>query len=141
MAWVAFNEAYVLAGMPSELDGEYSAWLAANPGKASRLGEIMASVLADFRTGLSANPSVVMDAGEDTLPERCLQHALTIVIYHLALEMGLSINMSAQRSFLSASTYLRGLYTSDAVVNRDGLGETPSYSGEVDRAARVLAGV
>ena len=141
MSWVAINESYVLAGLPTEIGGLYNQWLVDNPGKADRLGEIIDSVVADFRTGLSANPSVTLDAAEDTLPDRCLQHALTVVTYHLALEMGVSINMSAQRGFLTAQTYLRDLYKSDAVVNRDGEAGVPTYSGETARAARALAGV
>jgi len=141
MGWIAFDEAYVLAGLPTEIGGLYEQWLVDNPEKADRLGEIVDSVVADFRTGLSANPSITLDAGENTLPERCVQHALMIVTYHLALEMGISINMSAQRSFLTAQTYLRDLYKSDAVVNRDGDSGFPSYSGETERPARALAGV
>ena len=139
MSWVTVNEAYVLAAMPSEIDDRYTAWLGQNPGKADRLGEITDSVLADFRTGLNANPSVSMDAGEDTLPERCLQHALTIIVYYLSLEMGLSINMSAQRAFINAEIYMRQLYTSEAVVDRDAVGQTPSYNADVARAERTLA--
>ena len=139
MSWVTVDEAYVLAAMPTEIESGYSSWVVANPGKAERLGEITGNVVADFRTGLSANPSVAMDSDEDTLPERCLQHALTIIVYHLSLEMGVSINMSAQTAFINAETYLRNLYTSEAVVDRDAVGDTPSYNPNMQRAARTLA--
>jgi hypothetical protein len=141
MGWIAFDGAYVLAGLPTEIAALYDQWIIDNPEKADRLGEIVDSVVADFRTGLSANPSVTLDAGENTLPERCVQHALTIVTYHLALEVGLSINMSAQRSFVAAQTYLRDLYKSDAVVNRDSESGVPSYSVDTERMARTLAGM
>ena len=139
MAWVALTEAFILAAMPSEIRPEYDAWLVANPAKSDRLGEIIDSVVADFRAGLSANPSVVLDDAADTVPERCVQHALTVVVYHLTLEMGISINMSAQTAFINAQTYLRRLYLSDAVVDRGAVGQTPSYETDVDRSARALA--
>ena len=139
MTWVALTEAFVLAAMPTEIRPEYDAWLVANPAKADRLGEIIDSVVADFRTGLGANPSMVMDAETDTVPERCVQHALTVIFYHLTLEMGISINMSAQTAFINAETYLRRLYLSDAVVDRDAVGQTPSYEADVERSARTLA--
>jgi len=138
MAWTAVNEAYVLGAMPSDLGAEYSGWLTRNPGKASRLSEIAASVVADFRAGLSANPSLAMEPGEDTVPERCLQHVSTIVFYHLAMEMGISINMSAQTAFIRAEAYLRSLYTSEAVIDRDTVGQTPSYNPVTERNERVL---
>jgi len=138
MSWITVNEAYVLAAMPSELESEYATWIVANPDKADRLTEIAGSVVADFRTGLGANPSVVMESGDDTLPERCVRHCLMIIFYHLSLEMGISINMSAQTAFINAEVYMRQLYTSDAVVDRDAVGQTPSYSPEVARDSRAL---
>jgi len=139
VTWVDLTEAFVLAAMPTEIRPAYDAWIVSNPAKADRLGEIVASVVADFRTGLAANPTMVMDDETDTLPERCVQHALTAVFYHLTLEMGLSVNMSAQTAFINAETYLRGLYTSDAVVDRASIGDSPSYNPDVERAARSLA--
>jgi hypothetical protein len=139
MSWFTVNEAYILSAMPSEIEGKYTTWLAENPDKAGRLGEIAGSVVADFRAGLSANPAVEMDSGEETLPERCLQHAVTVIVYHLSLEIGVSINMSAQTAFINAQTYMRNLYTSDAVVDRDAVGDTPTYNADVERAARTLA--
>ena len=138
MAWIEFDESYVLAAMPSEMEAPYGTWIT-DPGKTGRLAEIVGSVLADFRTGLSANPNVAIDSASGTLPERCLQHALTIVFYHLGLEMGLSVNMSAQTAFINAETYLRQLYTSDAVVDGEEVGETPWYGPAADRPARTLA--
>ena len=138
MSWVAITETFVLAAMPSEVKPEYEAWILANPDKSDRLGEIIDSVVADFRAGLSANPSVVMDSETDTLPERCIQHALAIVFYYLSLEIWLSINMSAQTAFINAEVYMRKLYTSDAVVDRDSIGETPSYEPDVTRESRAL---
>ena len=139
MSWVAMTEAYVLAAMPSEIRPEYDSWIVANPAKSGRLVEILEGVVADFRTGLTANPSVVMDSETDTLPERCPLHALAIIFYYLALEIGLSINMSAQTAFINAEVYMRQLYTSDAIVDRDALGQSPSYSTEIERDARTLA--
>jgi len=138
MSWVTVSEAYVLAAMPTELGSQYSAWITTNPDKADRLSDIVRSVVADFRAGLGANPTVVMEASDDTLPERCVQHCLMIVFYHLALEMGVSINMSAQTAFINAEVYMRQLYSSDAIIDRDSVGQTPSYSANTSRAARAL---
>lgn len=137
MAWIAFTEAYVLAAMPSEIEARYATWIL-DPDKAGRLAEIISSVVADFRAGLAANPNIVMDSASDTLPERCLQHALVIVFYHLVLEMGVSVNMSAQTAFINAETYMRQLYHSDAVVDREAVGETPSYGAADARQVRTL---
>ena len=137
MDWVTVDETYVVAAMPTEIRARYDTW-AADPVKAARFAAIVRSIVDDFRTGLSANPSVEMEDG-DTLPERCLEHALTVIFYHLALEMGISINMSAQTAFINAQTYMRQLYTSKAVVDGEKRSETPSYAAPDRGVARVMA--
>jgi hypothetical protein len=47
--------------MPSDVGTAYGAWLASHPEKAGRLAAVVGQVLADFRTGLSANPHVRVD--------------------------------------------------------------------------------
>ena len=136
--WIEFTETYVLAAMPSDVKLAYAAWIAAHVDKAGRLEEIAGQVLADFRSGLSANPYMELDDDETTLIERCVPHALTIVIYHLMLEMGLPVNMSAQTAFNNAQVYLRRLYISDERLDGEGAG-SPSYETEIEREARVLA--
>jgi hypothetical protein len=135
--WIEFNGAYVLGAMPSDVRTAYNAWIVANPAKAGRLAEIVGQVLADFRTGLSANPNVQMEADAAKLEVRCVPHALTTVIYHLMLEMGLSVNMSAQTAFNNAQVYLRRLYTSDEVLS-GAVSLSPSYVTGVRHAPRAL---
>jgi hypothetical protein len=135
--WIEFSETYVLGAMPSDVATAYGVWLTAHPAKAGRLGEIVGQVLADFRTGLSANPNVTMDADAAKLEVRCVPHSLTTVIYHLMLEMGLSVNMSAQTAFNNAQVYLRRLYTSDEVLDAE-VSRTPSYVTGVRHAPRAL---
>ncbi len=136
MGWVRVNEGYILGAMPSELGPVYSGWVSAHPGKAGRLGEIAGSVIADFRAGLGANPTVVMDPEGDALPERCVKHCLVIVFYHLALEMGVSVNMSAQTAFINAEVYMRQLYLRTNVVERGFAGANPSYRADAMRRLR-----
>ena len=139
VAWVRVDAAYVLGAMPTELAGPYSAWIAGDPGKAERLAAITRGVVADFRTGLRSNPTVVMAPGVDELPERAVRHALNIIYYNLGLEMGLSINYSAQQGFVNAEIYVRQLYTSEALIDPERLSDTPSYRRQVQREARALA--
>ena len=135
MTWIAFDQAYVLGAMPTDVRVAYDAWVTGNPGKSDRLDEITGQVLADFRSGLSSNPNQVMEVDETLLPLRCGPHALTIVLYYLMLEMGLAVNMSAQTAFSNAEVYLRRLYISDARVDGVAVSITPSYVSRVDRVA------
>ena len=64
MTWVDFSKTYVLGAMPSEIKGPYEAWIAAHVEKAGRLAELTGQVAADFRSGLAANPNMVMQPGE-----------------------------------------------------------------------------
>jgi hypothetical protein len=136
--WTEFNETYVLGAMPTDVRAAYDKWLAAHPEKSGRLVEIIGQVVADFRSGLSANPNVVMEPGDSMLAERCVPHALTVVIYYLMLEMGMAVNMSAQTAFNNAQVYLRKLYTSDEVVDGAGVSRSPSYETGIEREARVI---
>ena len=139
VGWVTVDEAYVLGAMPTELVAPYTAWLSGNPDKADRLAAITRGVVADFRTGLRSNPTVVMAPGADELPERAVRHALNIIFYNLGLEMGLTINFSAQQGFVNAEIYARQLYTSEALIDPERLSDTPSYRRQVQREARALA--
>ena len=94
--------------------------------KTGRLAVIVGQVLADFRTGLSANPNMPVDEDETKLEIRCVPHALATVVYNLMMEMGLSVNMSGMTAFNNAQVYLRRLYTSDEVLS-GAVSATPSY--------------
>ena len=59
--WIEFGEGYALGALPSDVGAAYAAWIAAKPDKAERLAVIVGQVLADFRTGLSANPNVPLE--------------------------------------------------------------------------------
>jgi hypothetical protein len=72
--WIEFSETYVLGAMPLDVATAYGAWLTAHPAKAGQLGEMVGQVLADFQTGLSANPDVQMEL-------RCVPHALSTAVY------------------------------------------------------------
>ena len=124
--WIEFGEGYVLGALPSDVGAAYAAWLTAHPAKAGRLGEIVDQVLADFRTGLSANPNVPMDEDETKLEIRCVPHALASVVYHLMMEMGLSINMSGMAQGMTLAA-LPG-YDALAAVEEAVAGEVPVYA-------------
>ncbi len=139
VSWVRVDESYVLGAMPSELIGPYGTWTTSHPDKSGRLAEITQGVVSDFRTGLNSNPTVVMAPGADELPERAVRHALNIIFYNLALEMGLTINYSAQQGFINAEIYARQLYSTDALIDPDRMSDTPLYRRNVQREARALA--
>ena len=102
-----------------------------------RLATVVSQVLADFRTGLSANPHVRLDDDPAKLEIRCVTHALAIVVYHLMMEMGLPINMSGMTAFSNAQVYLRRLYTSDGMLD-EAMSQTPSYAPRLRRPGRML---
>ncbi len=138
MSWIPVDEAYVRDAMPTELASHYETWIWKNPDKSGRLAEIISSVVADFRTGLRSNATVVMDPAGNTLPGRGVRHALTIIFYNLSLEMGFEVDRATQTALINAEIYARQLYTIDAVIDRDALGQTPSYQGKAFRPVRTL---
>jgi len=140
MEWVACTEAYVLVAMPTEVRTAYDKWLVTFPSKAGRLGVLGGQVVEDFRRALGSNPNVTLEDGDDLLPKQCVPHAMTVIFYHLMLEMGVAVNLSAQTAFSNAQVYLRRLYVSDAVMDGAALSKTPSYVAGLSRVPRVLHG-
>jgi hypothetical protein len=107
MEWIALNETQVLADLPTELDSLYTAWLVANPTKATRLAEITANTVEEFRVAITSNPANVLDDDTTKIPQSCVRAAETIIYYSLMMEMGISIKAEALQSMTRAEMFLR----------------------------------
>ena len=129
MDWVEIKIENILAHMPTDVKIRYDAWLADHPEKAGRLFELMDNALHEFRDNLVSVPENVVDPRETWVPQSAVRHLETIVLFTLAMEMGLPIDSAAIGARYSADIFLRqilmGRYTA---TTEEGGSPTPRFS-------------
>lgn len=107
MDWIILDAATVAAHLPADLAEHYATWLAANPDKAGRLGEIVANTVAEFRDNIRSNPANTLDPDEAALPQSCVRHAENIIFFQLSMELGLDLDTEGTQSMTRADIFLR----------------------------------
>jgi hypothetical protein len=105
--WIILDAVTVAAHLPADLAAAYTTWLAANPDKSGRLGEIVANTLAEVRDNIRSNPANTLDADATKIPQSCVRHAENIIFFQLAMEMGLDIDTEGNQSMTRADIFLR----------------------------------
>jgi len=143
--WVAVDEDYILTAMPVSVRTLYDAWIIANPDKAGRLAEITADTVMEFRAGIQTNAVNYVDADEEKLPQSCVRHCVTLVVYTLGLELEspLVANEAAIDAKEKAEVFLRQLFGRSFFVTAGSEGDAegdPSYGPAAARPVRRLAG-
>jgi len=138
--WVAFDEARVLADFPTDLKGEYDAWIVVYPDKAGRLADIISSTVEEFRDAITSNPANILDADPGKIPESCVRSAETIVFYQLMMEMGTEMTAEAHQSMTRAEMFLRMVAYNHFTTTSDeaGAGPTPRYVAGTTREERAF---
>jgi hypothetical protein len=105
--WIILDAVTVAAHLPADLAVAYTTWLAANPDKSGRLGEIVANTVAEVRDNIRSNPANTLDADAAKIPQSCVRHAENIIFFQLAMEMGLDIDTEGNQSMTRADIFLR----------------------------------
>lgn len=107
MIWVEITYADVLAHMPTDIKERYDAWILAYPEKAERLRTITDNTIREFRDAIKSNRSNLVDPRETWLPQSAVRHVENIIIFSLAMEMGIAIDSSGNSSRYAADIFLR----------------------------------
>ena len=81
--WTPFTTDVVENAMPTALDQTFKTWIAANPGKANRLAELVDETRRTFRDAISTNPRSLVDSETDTVPTVGFRHALNMLFFNL----------------------------------------------------------
>ncbi|VGO14632.1 hypothetical protein PDESU_03197 [Pontiella desulfatans] len=129
MSWSLITSDYVVSAFSPGLAADYQQWLASNPDKAGRLGEIASMVVGEFRAALASNPETVMDTTEGTLPPSCLRHASNIIIFQLKGEMDQTLTEAENAAAIRADVFLRGIWMESIPAGSAAVTQTPSYAG------------
>lgn len=107
MEWVEITVEDVLAHMPTDVKVRYEAWLGTNPDRSGRLAEITANTLREFRDNLKSVQANIVDPRETWVPRSAVRHIETIIVFSLAMEMGLPVDSAGQGARYAADIFLR----------------------------------
>ena len=120
---------YVAAIMSASLLSAYQQWLLDHPDKAGRLAVIIQQTAAEFRSAIRANGLPLSDDRATALPESCLRHAQTTILFELKKEIGITMSESENAAAIRADVFLRGIWTGVIPATLDGSIASPSYNG------------
>jgi hypothetical protein len=120
--------AAVTEAMPTDMGALYRSWVDANPGKAGRLGQLVAETVATFREAVAANPACVLNDEPDTVPTAGFRHALNCVIFYLGMELGVQFAPEVYTLTMRADIWLRMVSSGTLNPVKTGDGRTPSYA-------------
>jgi hypothetical protein len=131
-AWTELSVAAVTEALPTDMGALYRSWVDANPGKAGRLGQLVAETVATFREAVAANPACVLNDEPDTVPTAGFRHALNSVIFNLGMEMGVQFAPEVYTLTTRADIWLRMVASGTINPVDAGGGGTPSYAPPED---------
>jgi selenocysteine lyase/cysteine desulfurase len=136
--WTPFTLAVVLNALPSDMEQLRQNWVTAHPEKANRLAEIVEETRRAFRDAVAANPRNVLDAATETVPTTGFRHALSLVFYHLGMEMGAQMAADADNVVTRAEIWLRMVENGGIPIPCDEelRGGTPRYRTPGERQPR-----
>lgn len=107
MIWVEITLADVLAHLPTDIKTSYDTWLVSYPDKAGRLATLTDNTIREFRDAIKSNPANVVDPRETYLPQSAVRHVESIIIFNLAMEMGIDLDSAGNSARTSADVFLR----------------------------------
>ena len=127
MSWPLVTSGSIQSAFSPVLAADYQQWLAANPGKAGRLDEIIDGTVAEFRAALASNPENILDETEGTLPPSCLRHASNVIIFQLKYEMDKTLSEAENTAAIRADVFLRGVWMESIPAAKATSAQSPSY--------------
>lgn len=127
--WHELTVTYLEAVMSAALYLDYQQWLTAHPDKEGRLATIIQQTAAEFRSAIQANGLPLSDDRENALPESCLRHAQTTILFELKKELGQTLSEAENAAAVRADVFLRGIWMGSIPVTADPSAQSPSYKG------------
>ena len=129
--YVNLTSEFIESVMPSGLLLDYQAWIVSNPEKGTRLAEIIQQTVAEFRSAIQVNGLPLSDDRVNALPESCLRHTQSTILFELKKEIGINLTESENIAAVRADVFLRGIWLGSIPVTADLSSQTPSYQGAV----------
>ncbi|MGE4489225.1 MAG: hypothetical protein AB7E95_06765 [Kiritimatiellales bacterium] len=125
--WFELTVEHMEFVMNDDLLEDYQEWQLDHPQKEGRLSVIIDQTAAEFRSAIRANGLPLADDRENALPESCLRHAQTTVLFELKKEMGQTLSEAENAAAVRADVFLRGIWMGSVPVTADSAAQSPSY--------------
>ena len=125
--WKELTQAYIESVMPSVLLSSYTSWLVSNPEKEGRLAEIIQQTVAEFRSAIQTNGLPLTDDRPAALPESCVRHAQSTILFELRKEIGVNLTESENIAAVRADVFLRGIWMESIPAASETVKQSPSY--------------
>lgn len=138
MIWVEITLADVIAHLPTDIKARHDEWLAMFPEKVGRLATLTDNTVREFRDAIKSNPANVVDPRESFLPQSAVRHAESIIIFNLAMEMGVDIDSAGNSARTSADVFLRQIPYGRWNTTTEGDTSLPSPRFTVPERADVI---
>ena len=123
------TEAHLESVMHEDLLSDYERWVDKNPSKEGRLEAIIQQTAAEFRSAIQANGLPLSDESPTALPESCVRHAQSTILFELRKEIGVNLTESENIAAVRADIFLRGIWTGTIPVTADPQSHSPSFQG------------
>ncbi len=142
MEWIRIDKDRIMNAMSPARSQTYQGWLIQNPSKESRVEEIIAFLVMEFRTGIASNALNYLDPDRNKLPESCVRYCETLIMFQVCTEMGAPVTQAELVAIQKAEIFLRLMFTRGFffTVGDGSQLPTPSYAGSPGRNARVAVG-
>lgn len=127
--WKELTIEYMESVMSPALLADYRQWLTDHPQKGERLAVIITQTASEFRSAIRSNGLPVSDDRENALPESCLRHAQTVILFELKKELGKTLSEAENVAAVRADVFLRGIWTGMIPAAADSSADSPSYKG------------
>ena len=126
--WKNLTVEHLESVMSAGLLSDYQAWLVSNPTKEGRLAVIIQQTAAEFRSAISANGLPLSDDTPTALPESCVRHAQTTILFELKKEIGQTMSEAENAAAVRSDVFLRGIWMGSIPVTADPSAQSPSFS-------------
>lgn len=142
MDWVTVDETRVLGALSASQRQLYQGWLVQYPEKATRVAQIISNLVMEFRAAIEANPQNYLHPDLSKLPQSCVRHCETLILFDLCSEMGAPIPDSELMAIGKAEVFLRLMFSGQFYVTGGdaSTAPTPTYGTGGERSARTLDG-
>jgi len=126
--WPILTVSHIESVMSPPLYASYIQWLSDHTGKAGRLAAIISQTAAEFRSALLSNGMPVPSGYPTAVPESCLRHAQTIILFELKRELGLNHTDAENAAAVRSDVFIRGVWSGHIPINRDTAQLSPTYT-------------
>ena len=142
MDWVTVDEARVLGALSASQRQLYQGWIVQYPEKATRVAEIIANLVMEFRAAIEANPQNFLDPDLAKLPQSCVRYCETLIMFDLCSEMGATIPEAELMAIGKAEVFLRLMFSGKFYITGGDGSNAPSpwYAAGGARRARTVDG-